>query len=274
MIFDVSTQEFQTKVIEQSQEIPVLVDFWAEWCGPCRMLTPVLEKIVSSMDGRIMLAKVNTETELELAQRYGIRGIPSVKLFVNGQLKSEFQGNLPEAQIRSFIDQFCPNETDQYYQKASVFLNEGKATEALELFQKALDSQPDHEEAMMGLSKSLLRLGEVDKAKFWIEQVNPQNVRAQFLKDLILLMEQAQSPEIKEFADGTDKAAKFYANGLAHLAKGEFEKALESFLESVKEDRSFSDEAARKAMVTVFEELGAKHPLTLDFQKSLARSLY
>lgn len=274
MIFDVSTQDFQSQVIEQSHEVPVLVDFWAEWCGPCRMLTPVLEKVVESMNGRLMLAKVNTETAPELAQRYGIRGIPNVKLFIKGQVMSEFQGNIPEAQIRAFINQFCPNESDQLYQKASVLLSEGQSYAALEHFQKVLEIQPDHEEAMMGLSKSLLRLGELEKAKFWVEQINPQNVRAQFLKELIVLMEQAKSPEVKAFAESSEKAPHFYAGGLEQLAKGDFEQALEHFLESVKEDRRFADEAARKAMLTIFEELGPKHPQTLEYQKKLARSLY
>jgi len=274
MIFDVTNDDFKEKVLDKSHQTPVLVDFWAEWCEPCRMLTPVLEKIVHAMNGRVVLAKVNTELAPELAQRYGVRGIPNVKMFIDGNIKTEFQGNLPESQIRTFIEQFLPNELDKIYLEGISLLGDQNATEALEKFQKVLDLQEDHEEAIIGLSKSLIRLGEIKKAQFWLEQVNPQHVRVPFLKDLILLIEQAQQPEIKALATGSEKAPRLYAEGLGLLAQAKFELALESLLESVMADRNFNDDVARKSMLSIFEELGPKHQLTLTFQKKLARCLY
>lgn len=274
MIYDVTTNDFDEAVIKKSYEIPVLVDFWAEWCGPCQMLTPVLEKVVQSMNKRVALAKVNTESEALLAQRFGVRGIPNVKLFIDGHIVSEFQGAIAESQIRAFIETYCPSAATKLIQQGYAKLQEDLPKEALTYFQQALDEEPANEEAQFGLSRTLLRLGELEKARFWLEQLNPQIVRVQEMKELIQLMEQGGSAENQSLLSSDEEAARNYALGLQALNKAQFEAALKAFLESIRSDRNYSDGAARKSMLQIFSELGTKHPLTLNYQKKLASSLY
>lgn len=271
MIFDVTSQNFQELVIEKSKKHPVLVDFWAEWCGPCKALTPVLEKIVESMNGKITLAKVNTEEAPDLAQSFGIRGIPNVKLFVNGSVKSEFQGNLPEDQIRNFIEQFSPNPTLQSLKLANQCLEDGAYAEAIEHYKNVLEAAPNHEDANFGMTRALFRSGELEKAKQYLENANPQNVQVQNLKELIEIV---RSPEAVSLESSSEPAASAYGRGINLLSKGQINEALDLMIESIQSDRNFQEEAARKIMVGVFEELGPKHPMTLAYQKKLARSLY
>jgi putative thioredoxin len=274
VIYDVTSENFELEVVQKSYKIPVLVDFWAEWCGPCKVLTPILEKVIRSMDGRVVLAKANTETDPALAAKFQIRGIPAVKLFRDGKIVSQFQGALPEDQVITFLDRFCPSEADYLVESGNNELAQHQLEKALQLFQTALKKKSDHDDAIIGMTRVLLRQEKLDEAEEWLQRVNPQNVKAHALKQFANLMQLAFQTAKSRAESQVDSPEFYFEKGLRALALMQWEQALEALLQSVKKDKWFQDEIARKTMLQLFDELGSKHDLTLTYQKRLLKSLY
>jgi putative thioredoxin len=163
--FDVSTAEFQEKVVAASQHVPVLVDFWAEWCAPCRQLKPVLEKLAAEYGGRFLLAKVNSDQNQELAGRCGVRGIPNVKAFVGGHLVDEFTGALPEAQVRAFIDKLLPSPAEPLRVAAQEARASGEIELALSLLDDASQADPANETVQLDMAEIRIDAGQLDAAR-------------------------------------------------------------------------------------------------------------
>jgi putative thioredoxin len=281
-VFDVSQIEFQTAVLDRSQEVPVLVDFWAPWCGPCRALGPLLVKEVEARGGRVLLAKLNTDENQELAARYRISGIPAVKLFRRGVVVDEFVGALPVQEIRRFLDKHVPSGEALALSEANQLLQEGKTEESLSQFRALVGQHPRLEGAQLGLVRAALALELLDEAKTARDALNP-GTPARAEADSLLLLAELRA-DLAAFGgeeaaraalshDEGDLAAR-WALAAACVARGAHEEALESFLEIVRRKRSFREDGARKAMLALFLSLGNEHPLTQSYRRKLSTALF
>ncbi|MFZ5558454.1 MAG: tetratricopeptide repeat protein [Pseudomonadota bacterium] len=278
--FDVDESSFQQAVVEASRKVPVLVDFWAEWCAPCRALKPILEKLADEYQGRFVLAKVNSDQNQTLAARYGVRGIPNVKAFVDGQLVDEFSGALPEPMVREFIDGLMPSEAEKLRRQAAAAREAGRADEALALLQRAADLEPQNDAVRLDRAEILLDAGRLDEARTLLDQLN------------ILTRDEPRAAGLiarAAFAGGSAEGAAVLESRVAanpddlaarlDLAKAcvnarRYEAAMEQLLEIIRRDRSFGDDAGRKTMLQVFNLLGNEGDLVNKYRRLMASALY
>jgi putative thioredoxin len=251
VISDVTEQEFQAKVIERSKQVPVVVDFWAEWCGPCRTLGPAIEDAVRKRNGEIELAKVDTDHNPGIAQKYEIASIPAVKAFKDGKVVAEFIGAIPPARIEAFLNEIVPSEADR--------LAESGDEESL---RKALELDPRHAQAAIGLGRILLGRAETEEALELLKAF-PHDFVADGL---------AARAELSASANGS--GADELQGAFAAWDDGSPEEALEQ-LQGVlsAEDDPARKDALRRVMVAIFTELGADHPLAREHRRRLAAAL-
>jgi putative thioredoxin len=255
MIFDVNDSEFPARVVERSREVPVVVDFWAEWCGPCRQLGPALEAAVSKRGDQIDLAKLDVDANQALAASFGIQGIPAVKAFRDGQVVAEFTGAIPPARIEAFLDGLVPSPADELVAAG----DERSLREAL-----ALD--PRHAEAAAKLGRLLLRRGESDQA---LEVLEP--LQGDFLAEGLAARARLEA----ENGNGAEPEHAGLAQAFAAWDDGDFERALESLQEAIAAaDDPQRRDLIRRAMVGIFTELGADHELAREHRRRLAAALH
>ena len=281
--FDVSTAEFQEKVVAASQHVPVLVDFWAEWCAPCRQLKPILEKLAAEYGGRFLLAKINSDQNQELAGRCGVRGIPNVKAFVGGHLVDEFTGALPEAQVRAFIDKLLPSPAEPLRVAAQEARASGEIELALSLLDDASQADPANETVQLDMAEIRIDAGQLDAARALLDALEHKARDASRHKALQARLKlvaagggaDAAALPARIAANGDDPDARLQlANALA--LSGDYRPALEHLLSIVRRDRKWQDEAARKAMLDLFTLLGGDaqfDDLVREFRIALARTL-
>jgi putative thioredoxin len=251
MAVDVTEGTFEQAVIARSREVPVVVDFWAEWCGPCRVLTPVLEKAVEGRDGKVDLVKVDTDANPSLSQRFGIRGIPAVKAFRDGEVVDEFVGAVPAPAVEQFLDRLIPSEAD-------ALLAEGDE----QSLRRALELEPDNPAAATALARQLLDAGEPEQALPLVEPLT-----GDFAAEGLAARAQLELSGIRE-QDGDLAAA------LERLDDADFEGALERLAAAVENAEGEERELIRKLMVGLFTELGPDHPLSTAYRRRLAAALY
>ncbi len=281
--FDASVANFQEKVLETSLRVPVLVDFWADWCAPCRVLKPVLEKLADEYGGRFLLAKVNSDQNQELAAHLGVRGIPNVKAFVNGEMVNEFTGALPEAQIRAFIDSLLPSPAEPLRIAAREARAKGEPEVACSLLIDAAELDPANEAVQLDLAEINIDMQNTDAARAILDT---QEHKASNLARLQALQARLKLMAAGAGADSAALMARVAANPddldarlqLAHTLAlaNDYRAALEHLLDSVRRDRKWQDEAARRAMLDLFVLLGADHAqddLVRAFRIALARTL-
>jgi putative thioredoxin len=271
----VTEQDFQTAVLQRSREVPVVVDFWASWCEPCKVLDPILEKVASELDGAFELAKVDVDANQALAGAFRVQGIPTVIAFKDGKEASRFTGAYPEDAVRSFVTALLPTELDLMVDQARTALIEGDDTTAEHLFRQVLEQKADHGDAATGLAALLIDRGDTDEALVVLGKLVPDaeverlqaaaRLRATAGGDIDALgAAVAEDPE-------NDMARIELAKALA--ARSEYEPALDHLLAVVRKKGAAKDEA-RKAMVDVFGVLGDDHPLTVTYRRQLASALY
>ncbi len=278
--FDVSIEEFEAKVIQASLQVPVVIDFWAPWCGPCQTLKPMLEKLAEEYAGRFLLAKVNSDENPELSQHFGVRSIPSVKVLYQGQLVDEFNGALPEGQIRAFLDRFAlPDAGGNLREEAAALVAAGQLDEALAKLSEASREKPGDEGIRLDAIDVLMQLGRNDEAGQLLAADYTQAAdRANALRARLALAAGA--------ADTTGLEAKLAANPDDHAIRLElarayagqirFREALDNALEVVVRDRFFDEGAGRKALLQIFEALGGSEQhddLVREFRRKLSAAL-
>jgi putative thioredoxin len=277
---DITSADFDQVVIQGSRQAPVLVDFWAPWCGPCRALTPVLERLAQEYEGKFFLVKVNSDENPELAREYGIRSIPNVKAFVDGQLADEFLGALPESAVREFIDRLMPTPGELMRREAAARAAAGASDEALALLAGAAEKEPNNDAVHADRIELLLDLARVEEARAAVSRLGPLATRdprvARALARLQLAGDagaDADALEQRMRANPDDletrlRLAKLYA------AQERYEPALEQLLEITRRDRSFGDDAGRKTMLAIFDLLQGQGELVNRYRRLLASALH
>ena len=283
---DVSGNAFQAQVIEKSRDVLVLVDFWAPWCGPCRALAPVLQRLADSYAGKLLVAKVNTDVEQALAVQYQIRGIPAVKLFRNGGVVGEFVGVQPESVIKSLIDRFIPDEVDELIQKSSTLLNDGDSAQAEALLRGALARETPDDRVKLELAKLLgddptANGARIKEARALLDSLSPASAEGTAiaaLKVRLDLLDAAlkapPSPDLERAIEATpgDSMAR-YQLAARLFVTGDYGSAMDQLLDIVRRDRTFRDDIARTTLVGIFQVLGQQHPLSIKYRTQLARAL-
>ncbi len=286
LIKETTTQGFVKDVIEASKQQPVMVDFWAPWCGPCKQLTPVLEKVVRAAKGKVKLAKMNIDEHPGIPGQMGIQSIPAVIAFVNGQPIDGFMGALPESQVTGFVERLIKDrvggEEKDLLASADTALAEGDAAGAAEIYAHLLSQDPANIAALAGLARSYVETGAIEQAKQTLAMV-PENKRndASFAaaRAAIELAEQAQSLgpitelEKKLAADPADHQTR-YDLAVALNGKGKREEALDHLLEIVRRNRKWNEDAARKQLVQLFEAWGPTDEATISGRRRLSSILF
>jgi len=257
-IIEVSESNFVQDVLERSKRQPVLVDFWAPWCGPCRMLSPALEKVAREAKGAFVLAKINTDDNQLLASNYGVQGIPAVKLFRDGQVVGEFVGARPEPQVRDFIKTYLPAPTDAALAAAQALIEEGRLPQAEIALRGVLDKQPDHAEAALALGKLLLYQGRGPEAEAVLRAVPADTPQASAAEQLLPVARFIAEPN--DAADGTDALYQTAADlARQHL----YPEALDVLLEVLRKNRAYRGGEAKQVMLAMLnlldDEMLARH---------------
>ncbi len=282
-MIDASASSFERDVIEASRKTPVLVDFWAPWCGPCRVLGPMLEKLELAYEGRIRVVKINSDQEPELAAQFAVRSIPYVVAFVDGQPVDAFVGVLPEPQLRAFVDKLLPNPAQIERRKAGTLLQAGDASGAASALRAALVLEPAHDETRWALAQLLLQtapeaLSEIDDLLDGVSRAAQPDPRH---KALTLALHSRQKAAALPDAGALDAAIAANPGDLQarldlaqlHVAQRAFAPALEQLLEIVQRDRAFGDDIGRKTMLAVFDLMQDQPAVLSAWRRRLSSAL-
>ncbi|MET0218748.1 MAG: co-chaperone YbbN [Burkholderiales bacterium] len=280
-IIDVTAATFDDAVLHGSQTVPIVVDFWAPWCAPCRTLAPVLEKLAAEYDGKFVLARVNSDENQALAARFGVRGIPNVKAFVDGRLVDEFSGALPEPAVRDFIERLLPNPGEELRRAAMRDYAVGNATSALSKLDRVAELDPANRLAAVDRAEVLIALGRLEAARTALDGVDVLTRQEDRVKGLVARLNiaagvegapDAATLEARIAADGNDLDARLLLANL-HAASQRYEPALSELLEVTTRDRRFRDDAGRKQMVALFSIVGEENELVARYRRLLASVL-
>jgi putative thioredoxin len=280
-IFDVGEADFEAAVIERSRERPVVVDFWAPWCQPCRLLGPLLERLVTERQGQVLLAKVNVDDNPGLADAFQISGIPAVKAIRDGRLVLQFEGLLPEAQLRAFLDRLAPSAGERQLNRAEAEESADPAA-AERHYRQLIEKDQDNAAARVGLARVLFAQDRLDEIPDLLAEVPSDgnlgeeaaslNVRVQLRQKARGLPGEAELR--RQLAERSNDARLLLDLGVVLAAAGRFEPALQSLLSAGERDPNLATGPVREAMVQVFYALGASHPLANDYRARLAGLLY
>lgn len=277
---DVDASNYREVVLEGSENVPVVIDFWAEWCGPCKALKPILEKLAEEYQGKFILAKIDSDKNQELASQFQVRGIPSVKAVVNGSVVDEFSGALPESAVRQFLDRVIPSPAEQLRHQAAALRETGDFAGALQMLAEASGLDSGNEKVRLDAAAILVELGEMDEARRLLDSLSPATLMDAQPQQLLARINFAQTG--KEGGDEAGLRDKLATNPadlesrfeLANLliASARYAAGMDELLEMIQRDRAWNEEAARKSLLSVFNML-AGDPLVAQYRRKLASAL-
>ncbi len=286
IIKDSTTASFAKDVIEASRAVPVIVDFWAAWCGPCKQLTPMLEKVVKSYAGKVRLVKINVDEHPGIAGQLRVQSLPTVYAFRDGRPLDGFMGAQPESAVRAFVDRLVGEEAEAdvatVLATAEQAMEEGDVQAAAEIFAGVLQEHKQNPIALAGLARCYLQTGDIDRAEQMIALVPPEERKIAAVEQVKAALELArkapkgdQQGELEKrlAANPADPQARFDL-AVALAARGKKAEAVEHLLELVRRDRKWNDEAARKQLVQFFEAWGFKDPAAIDGRRRLSSLLF
>ena len=288
---DVSTDTFAVDVLEASLETPIIVDFWAPWCGPCKQLGPLLEKVVKAANGTVRLVKIDIDKCPEIAQQLRVQSIPAVFAFFGGRPVDGFVGAVPESQIKTFVERIVaeaggsigPSPVDQALEQATAALDACDTVTAGQLYAEILKVEPDHAGANAGLANYYIASSQSEKARAHIDALPPEVTKHAEIAAVRATLDLAQeanetSGEVPELQarvaeDANDHQARFDL-AIALYAAKQIEAAIDELLTLVERDRKWNDEAARKQLLKIFEALGHADPMTVEARRQLSSLLF
>lgn len=274
---DITLENFQQVILEGSLKQPILVDFWADWCAPCKVLMPILEKLANEFQGQFILAKVNIEEQPELAQKFQVRSVPTVILVGEGKLLDQFDGVKPESEIRAFLKQHLTNPVDALKEQVKQHISAGELDEAQEMLQYAISQLPEDINLQIDLARVLLQKNLATDAKAVLENLPEADKARPDVKGLMAglkFSEAAPSAEkLAELGEREDSEAN-YLKAMAALLQSDHEQALERLLNLLRDDRSYQEGAAHKRLLEVFAMLGEGNPLVIKARRKLYTLMY
>ncbi len=281
-IHNVSIQDFQAVVLENSFKQPVLVDFWADWCEPCKTVMPMLAKLADEYGGKFHLAKVDTEAEQQLAAHFQIKSLPTMKLFVNGQPVDERMGTLPESEVRAFIDQYITSESDAIMAAANEAFQQGNTDQALELMNQALAKDPENSDLKINIATVVNAQGDGDSALALLDSLDDESKNKDSAIKLRAEIEMADRlkdlPPIDEIenrlANNPDDLSSLLDKANYLTAQGDYETSMDCLLRVMTLDRQFQDDAGRKALLALFDMLGGEHPSVQKYRRRMFTLLH
>ncbi|HEY6951695.1 MAG TPA: tetratricopeptide repeat protein [Bacteroidota bacterium] len=269
---DYEVKDFDNDVVRLSATVPVVVDFWAEWCGPCRLLTPILERLAGKYKGTWELRRLNTEQYPDVAAKYSIRSIPNVKMFFGGTVINEFVGALPEAAVERWLGSALPDKHNAELDEAELFLKQHRKEDAAKIVERVLTLVPGHERAKALLALSMVfsnpRLAAELVAS--IDESSPYHDNADTVRTFGALF--ARLNDLSVLPESPAK--RDYVDAITHIAEGRFDAALKSFISVIRNDRYYDDDGSRKACVAIFRYLGEDNDVTLKHRRDFGSALY
>lgn len=290
LVFDVTTKDFENKVLRASMQVPVIVDFWAPWCGPCKQLGPILEKVVREAAGEVLMAKVNLDENQQLAAMMRVQSVPTVYVFFQGQPLDAFQGALPESQVREFIKSIIvtarsarPDALDipETLKAAALALASQDIALATSLYAQILQQDPENTQSYVGLVRAFIAAGDLEQAEGLINNAPPAIAKdrnfseAKAALDLARLAPAGPVTELKQAIERNPKDHQARIDlARALFASGDKEEAAEQLLQSITIDRKWNDAAARKELLKFFDAMGQADPITLNARRKLSSILF
>lgn len=281
-VTEATADNFDSVVVARSHQAPVLVDFWAEWCGPCKMLMPVLDKLAQEYQGKFQLAKVDTEREQQLAARHGIRSIPTLKMYKDGRQVEELHGALPEASLRQLIDRYIVRESDLLREQALEQAQAGDADQALALLDQAQQMEPDNYDIAVDRLRVLLQQRQLKQART-LAQTLPINITERsdvsaLLSELDFREAVVDAPSLgeleKQLAREPGNSEARFRLAARLVLQRDYEAALEQLLQLMQRDRAYGNEAGRRGMIAIFTLLGGEGDLVAQYRRRMFNALH
>lgn len=269
-IIDVTKENFEAVILQGSMQTPILIDFWADWCEPCKMLMPVLAKLAEEYQGAFVLAKIDTDAEQEIAQQLGIRSLPTVKLIINGAAVDEFSGALPESEVRAFLDKHisagpaAPDPSQDPVEVAKMLQEQGQSEAAMQMLREAQSADPENGDIAIALGQACVAQGNYDDARQCLSILSEEDAKkpgAGMLRGMLSLTDADDSTRdeaavISELeADEGNSDARFQL-GIKQALRGDFETGVKTLMDLMQRDREYGDDGARKTLVSVFDAMG------------------